>query len=76
METKYDLKEKHKPRKVGKEHSEMFQYNGFAQAKTAETMPHIPTVMHPTALVAIPIQQMDTEATYVQPVTIPAVVPT
>ena len=38
METKHDIKKLNKPRKVDKGHSEMFQYNGFPQSKTVETM--------------------------------------
>ena len=76
IETKHDLKKQHKPRKVGKGHTEMFQYNGFAQAKTAETMPQNPTVTKSNALEAIPIQQTATKVTHAQPVTIPVMAPT
>ena len=75
-ETKHDIMKLHKPRKVDKGHSEIFQFNRFAQAKTAKTMPQDPTVTQPTALVAIPIQQTATTVTYAQPVTILATVPT
>ena len=60
---------------LGKGCSEMFQYQGLAQAKTAETMPQNPTPTHP-ASVAVPIQQADTTVTYVQPVTVPGTAPT
>ena len=76
METKYDIKKLHKPRKVHKGHSEMFWYNGIAQGKTAKTAPQNPTIIQPTVWVGIPIQQTATTVTYAQPVTILAAVPT
>ena len=75
METKCKIKKLYKPRKADKGYSEMFQYNGLAQTKTVETVPQNHTVTKP-ALVAIPIQEAPTTVTYVQPVTIPAAVPT
>ena len=71
----WDIKKLCKPRKADKAHSQMFQYNGLAQAKTVETMSQNSTLTQPTA-VALPIQQVATTGTYTQPITISATVPT
>ena len=53
----------------------MFQYNGLAQAKTAETMPQNTTFTLPAA-VAAPIQQAAITVIYMQLIAIPATVTT
>ena len=75
METKHNIKELYKSRKVDKGCSERFQYNGLAQAKTAQTTTQNPTLTKPS-LVAIPIQKAAPTVIYVQPVTIPSTAPT
>ena len=75
METKCDIKKVYTPRKADKGHSHMLKYNGFSQAKTAETVPQNPTHTKP-AVVAVFIQQAATTVTYTQPITIPATAPT
>ena len=54
----------------------MLQYNEFVHAIRVDTVPRNPRVTQPVELVAIPIQQAATTVTYVQPVSIPAIVPT
>ena len=76
MKTRCTIKKLCKPSKAGKGCSEMFQHNGLAQAKTAETMPQNPTVNQPTEWIAISIQQAASTVTYAQPFTIPAMAPT
>ena len=61
--------------KADKGHSQRFQYNGFAQAKTVETIPQSPIFTQP-AVVEVPMQQMATTVTYMQPITIAETVPT
>ena len=75
METKHNIEQMYKSRKVDKGCSEMLQYHRLAQAKTVETVPQNPTLTQPTSI-AIPIQQAATTVTYTQPVTIPMTVPT
>ena len=74
-ETKYKIRKLCKLRKADKGHSQRFQYNGFAPVKIAETTSQNPILTQP-AVVAVPMQQMATTVTYIQPITIPATAPT
>ena len=74
-ETKCDIKKLCNPRKAAKGHSQRFQHDGFAQAKTSQTAPQNHILTQPV-VVAVPMQQAATTVTYTLPITIPATAPT